>query len=197
MNFLGHLYFSNNDPELQYANLLGDYIKGSNLEQFPDVLQIGIKLHREIDHYIDHHPVVLALLHELYLKLPKISGIAVDLYFDHLLAKNWSDYHSTPLERFIREFEEFDPEFRGFFPPDFAFVLAKMKEGQWLKNYQYFSGLEAACSGLSRRISFENNLFEAPRVLREIEKNVEDSFRKFMDDAIPHFTALTTDLFDN
>ena len=33
----------------------------------------------------DNHPEVKYLLRNLYPYLPKISGIAIDLYFDHLL----------------------------------------------------------------------------------------------------------------
>jgi len=41
MNFLGHLYFSNNDHELMYANLFGDHIKGSQLDKFPSSLAVN------------------------------------------------------------------------------------------------------------------------------------------------------------
>ena len=66
MNYLGHLYFSKNDFELMYYNLFGDFVKGSDLSRFPIKIQEGIRLHREIDHYIDHHPYVRKLLHKLY-----------------------------------------------------------------------------------------------------------------------------------
>ena len=78
MNFLGHLYFSENNSELMYANLYGDHIKGRNFEQLPELLQKGIKLHRSIDNYIDHHPKVIDLMRQLYPELPKVTGIAMN-----------------------------------------------------------------------------------------------------------------------
>jgi acyl carrier protein phosphodiesterase len=98
MNFLGHLYFSNNDFELMQANLFGDFVKGKDYTHLPLKLQEGVTLHRKIDHYIDHHPAVLDLVHLLHDDLPKVAAIAVDIYFDHLLAKNWSKFHSIDYE---------------------------------------------------------------------------------------------------
>jgi acyl carrier protein phosphodiesterase len=77
MNFLGHLYFSNNNLELMYANLFGDHVKGSDYSHFPEIVQTGISLHRSIDNYIDHHPKVVELMHKLYPELPKVTVIAM------------------------------------------------------------------------------------------------------------------------
>ena len=110
MNLLGHLYFSDNKQELMYANLFGDFVKGKNLSAFSTVVQSGIVLHRSIDSYIDQHTEVRKLMHILYPILPKVTGIAIDLYFDHCLAKNWKTYHNIPYEEFLEEFYAYQPE---------------------------------------------------------------------------------------
>ena len=79
MNFLGHLYFSNNNLDLMVANLFGDFCKGKSYLSYPIETQRGVLLHREIDSYIDNHAEVLAIRKELYASLPKVSGIAIDL----------------------------------------------------------------------------------------------------------------------
>ena len=104
MNFLGHLYFSNNDPELMYANLFGDSVKGKKYLDYPEEIQKGILLHRKIDDFIDRHNAVIELKRELYNELPKISSVAIDLFFDHLLAQKWNDYHSMPYELSSKNF---------------------------------------------------------------------------------------------
>lgn len=187
MNFLGHLYFSNNDLDLMYANLQGDYIKGKDLSHLPEIVQRGSHLHRTIDNYVDTHQDVKELLHQLYPHLPKISGIAVDLYFDHLLARNWSHYHPTPLRDFIDTFYQYTPDFRDSFTPEFQFMLDKMKEFDWLYQYQYMRGLSSASGGLSRRISFENNLHQAPHVFAMLQPEIETAFQKYMESAQPFF----------
>ena len=48
-----------------HANLFGDYVKGSDLSTYSKPVQEGIRLHRQIDSYIDHHPDVLKLMHTI------------------------------------------------------------------------------------------------------------------------------------
>ena len=186
MNFLGHLYFSNDDHQLMLANLHGDFVRGKDLSRFPMKMQQGITLHRMIDDYIDHHPVVLELLHQLYEPLPKVAGIAVDLYFDHILAKEWDKFHSTPLDKFIDGFYNAQLENEAYYSPQFKLMMTRMKERNWLYQYQFEYGLMKACKGVSSRISFPNVLDSAHKVLKTYEKEVEKSFFAFMDDAIPH-----------
>ncbi|GAB5417924.1 MAG: ACP phosphodiesterase [Crocinitomicaceae bacterium] len=187
MNFLGHLYFSNNDLDIMYANLQGDYIKGKDLSHLPEIVQKGSLLHRTIDNYIDTHPAVKELLHQLYPHLPKISGIAIDLYFDHLLARDWSRFHNMPMRMFIDQFYNHQPHFSNSFSPEFQFMLDKMKEMDWLFQYQYMRGLSSASSGLSRRISFENNLHQAPLVFNMLQTEIESAFEIYMESAQPFF----------
>lgn len=187
MNYLGHLYFSNNDFELMYYNLFGDYVKGRDLSRFPEKVQEGLWLHREIDNYVDHHPKVVELLHHLYPELPKISGIAVDLYFDHLLAKNWKDYHTLELNSYLDQFYQTVPKHFEFFTDDFKFVLSKMISGKWINRYGEFDGLKLTCERLSARIPFKNDLFKAPAVYTMMEKEIEATFRVYMEEARQHF----------
>lgn len=183
MNFLGHLYFSRNDKQLMLANLFGDFVKGKDLTHFREKTQKGIFLHRTIDSYIDHHPAIHELLKKLYKPLPKVAGIAVDLYFDHILAKNWKAYHPLELTTFIQDFyDSIDlshPEFTG----EFRFVMQKMVEKNWLYQYQFEHGLYKACQGVSERISFDNELIHGLSVYRENEAAIRNAFEIYMEDA--------------
>ena len=49
MNFLGHLYFSYDNHALMIANIFGDFVRGKDLSDYPEIIQKGITLHREID----------------------------------------------------------------------------------------------------------------------------------------------------
>ncbi len=186
MNFLGHLFFSNDDHQLMYANLNGDFVRGRDLSHFPKKLEQGILLHRMIDDYIDHHPIVLELLHQLYEPLPKVAGIAVDLFFDHILAQYWDQFHPQALDKFIDGFYAAELENSYLYSDNFKYMLARMKENNWLYQYQFEYGLMRACKGVSSRISFPNVLDTAHRVFKTYEEEVEKSFFGFMEEAIPH-----------
>lgn len=187
MNFLGHLYFSNDDTELMHANLFGDFVKGKDLSRFPETMQKGIKLHRNIDFYIDNHPTVRELIHLLRPDLPKIAGIAVDLYFDHLLAENWKSYHTASLNDFIEKFYSKPPQNIQFYSEEYLFMLEKMTEKNWLYQYQFKHGLYKACRGVSRRISFPNKLTDGVAVFDKYEKEINQTFTAFMIDAQKEF----------
>jgi acyl carrier protein phosphodiesterase len=195
MNFLGHLYFSRDNTELMAVNLLGDFIKGKNLSNYAPITQQGVFLHRTIDSYIDHHPAVIELLHILYKPLPKIAGIAVDLYFDHLLAKNWSSYHDSKLEDFLHYFYHSVNFENPDFTPEFKLMLKKMIEKNWLYQYQYKHGLHKACQGVSARISFENELINGVRVFEAFEKPIEIAFKAYMTEAKIHLNQLVLPKF--
>lgn len=194
MNFLGHIYFSDNDPEFMYANLFGDFVKGSDLSVYPAKIKKGIILHRAIDHYIDHDPDVITLMRHLYTSLPKITGIAIDLYFDYLLASNWNQYHSLEYKEFLDRFYSFSIENEPGYPESFKSFIRILKEKNWMIHYATREGLSKMCTGVSKRISFQNALSEAPIVFDQNEVFITETFHNYMRKAIPYFTDLRSSL---
>jgi len=187
MNFLGHLYFSNNDTSLMYANLFGDFVKGKDLERFSNLQKKGIILHRAIDQYIDHHPAVLELMHQLYLHLPKVTGIAVDLFFDHLLAKQWGNYHSSSLNDFLASFYSVSIQDDLNYTEEYKIFIQQLKRHNWIASYPQFFALEKMSQGVSSRISFKNSLVTAPEVFLQFESQIEQAFEHYMIDAQNYF----------
>lgn len=187
MNLLGHLYFSNDDKELMYANLFGDYIKGSDLGHFPPEVRKGLLLHREIDQFIDHHPDVVVLMRSLYADLPKVSGIAIDLFFDHLLARNWSEFHPKSLEKFLKDFYDYEPLHFESYTLEFKEFVVQLKINKWISHYATRFGLERMSEGVSGRISFPNSLNTAPLVFDRHKEAITSCFYAFMLDADRRF----------
>lgn len=189
MNFLGHLFFSSNDPELMVANLFGDHFHGKQYTHFSSVIQKGILLHRKIDDFIDHHSAVKELRLTLYSELPKVAGIAIDLYFDHLLAERWSTYHNLPLNAFLDRFYGFESHCLVEYPPQFQAFIVQLKTNKWMNHYGTEFGLRKSCEGVSQRLSFSNKLIEAPSVYISNQEKITSVFELFMKDAIAHFNA--------
>lgn len=187
MNYLGHLFLSNNDTELMLSNLFGDFVKGKDLSQFRKKTQEGIILHRAIDNYVDTHPAVLELLQVLYPKLPKVSGIAVDLFFDHLLAKNWNKFHPENLNTFLNTFYNSLNTENKEFTSEFKQMIHHMVKINWISYYRRLDGLEKALNGVSSRISFTNELKNGLPVFLENQVLIESTFVIYMKDAIVHF----------
>jgi acyl carrier protein phosphodiesterase len=102
LNFLAHTYLSGDDDDLKIGNFLGDFVKGrlnklSN-SQYPEGIIKGMALHREIDFFTDSHPIVRKSIDRLQPKYHKVSGIVVDMFYDHVLAKNFALYSFRNLQ---------------------------------------------------------------------------------------------------
>lgn len=170
-----------------YANLFGDFVKGKDLTEFSPIVRSGIQLHRSIDSYIDHHPQVLQLMHVLYPELPKVTGIAIDLFFDYCLAKNWLKYHHTPIEDFLEQFYAYQPQFWNEYSNEFQELIHQMRKHRWLNHYPTFHGLQKACEGVSKRLSFDSTLKKVPEIFLKHEEIINRCFTEYMLDAKPFF----------
>src|SRR3990167_4243914 len=157
MNYLGHLYLSGNDTGLMQANLYGDFIKGSNLSDLDPAIEKGIRLHRSIDHFIDNHKAH-ELLPILRTELPKVAGIAVDIYFDHLLAKNWSAFHPQPytdyLDHIYKQLNVNDQRYN----PAYLLFLQRLVQHRWINHYPTLDAIDRMSKNVSSQLSFPNQL---------------------------------------
>ena len=92
MNYLAHIFLSGKDSGLQIGNFIGDFVKGSQFNDFPEGIRNGIILHRSIDHFTDNHEIVKETISFLRPDFGRYSGIIIDMYFDYFLAINFSKY---------------------------------------------------------------------------------------------------------
>jgi acyl carrier protein phosphodiesterase len=189
MNYLGHLYFSNGDLDLMICNLYGDHVKGTKFQHYPEKIQQGIILHRSIDSVIDNHYAVLELKKLLYPELPKVTGIAIDLYFDHLLAKHWREFHPQDLSCFLARFFNYSSILENEMKDDFRSFLYNLRTLRWIEHYHTAEGLEKLCQGVSKKISFENSLNIAPAIFKKHTSAINKAFHIFMIDARSYFNV--------
>lgn len=187
MNYLGHLFFSGSDKELMYANLFGDYVKGRDYTNYPTLIQKGIALHRSIDFFIDTHEEVKKLKKEMYADLPKVSGVAIDLLFDHLLAKNWSNYADSEYSIFLEHFYTYQPSLIEHYPKIYLDFIDNLRTYRWMDVYHQEYGLMKLSEGVSRKFSFENKLAELPHYYKANRVEIEKVFHVFMNDARAYF----------
>ena len=103
MNFLAHIYLSGDNPRVMVGNFIGDFVKGRNLlQQFDGEVALGIELHRSIDFYTDHHPVVKQSKTRLWQGYRHYAAVLVDVFYDHFLSRYWEQYSPTPLSEYSK-----------------------------------------------------------------------------------------------
>ena len=87
MNFLAHLHLADPDPGLMLGGIVADFARPPELAALPPEVQDGVRLHRMIDGFTDSHPVVRGSVARIAEKYHWFSGIVIDIYYDHILAR--------------------------------------------------------------------------------------------------------------
>ncbi|MEK6478458.1 ACP phosphodiesterase [Catalinimonas sp. 4WD22] len=186
MNFLAHFYLSNQDESLIVGNFLGDFVKGNKYENFSPEIARGIQLHREIDSFTDQHPCHLQSKHRLGDKYGHYAGVAIDMFYDHLLATQWAQYADIPLSDFSTFIYQVLEKHRQILTPSAERVLTYMVKHDWLLSYQDMEGISRALTGISQRTQFQSNLENAALDLEENFALFKNDFSYFFPDLCKH-----------
>lgn len=180
MNFLAHVYLSGDDPQLMIGNFIADFVKGGKLnDRYTAEIVRGIELHRAIDEFTDQHAVVQSSKDRLRPKYRHYSGVIVDMYYDHFLAKNWDDFHHRQLDDFAQQFYGLLKEYKPMLPEDVQRMMPYMIRGNWFLNYGFKEGIHRALSGMSRRTTFDSKMDEAVLDLTRHYELFENEFKEF------------------
>ena len=102
MNYLAHFHLAGEDPELLAGSLLGEFLRGPVPEDWSPGVRLGVRLHRQVDAFTDAHPVTARSRGRFQPPFRRYAGILVDLFYDHCLARDWSDHSPVPLAEFAR-----------------------------------------------------------------------------------------------
>jgi acyl carrier protein phosphodiesterase len=158
LNYLAHLYLAGDDTGLLIGNFIADAVKGKQIEQFSEDVQRGIKLHRQIDMFTDAHPVIERGKEALRPKFQKFSGIVMDVFGDHFLAKNWNMFASGELHEFAEDTYQILHRHKDILPERCRYTLHYMSMQDWLSNYSQIEGIKRAPFrfGPQKHLSFGN-----------------------------------------
>ncbi len=188
MNLLGHLYFSAHENfEVRLFNLLGDRYKGNVFHDLSDYAIRGICLHREIDHFIDSHPAVLTLKQQLSFELPKVAGIAIDIYFDYLLANHWNVYHDLALDNFIDSFFDDVQANSKLIPIEYRAFLHHLKPERYIHRYHEEESIAAISQFLHHKLKSRTEIHRALIIFHTFEAKIRIAFDKIIPDAQQNF----------
>ncbi len=197
MNFLAHIYLSFDDDMITLGNFFADHIRGNKFKHFPIQIQRGILLHREIDTFTDSHPIAKQSSKRLHKNYSHYSRVIVDIYYDHFLAKHWSDYSEVSLKEYVENFYQLLEKHYELLPVATQRIMPYMVADNWLFHYANLGGISRVLNGMNRRTNNRSKMNFAIKDLQENYNDFENEFRLFFEELITFSREKLTHLCEN
>ena len=186
MNFLAHIYLSGDSDLIKIGNFMADGVRGNRHLELHSEIQKGIILHRTIDTFTDAHPIFRQSTKRLHANYHHFSGVIVDVFYDHFLAKNWSLYSDEKLEDYVDNFYDSLGTHHDLLTEEAQMMKPYMIQQNWLLSYQTIDGIEKILSQMDNRIKRESNIRFSVQELRLFYKEFEDDFTTFFNELRIH-----------
>jgi acyl carrier protein phosphodiesterase len=185
MNFLAHALLAGDDDDDRIGGLLGDFVKGWLPAGLPPALAAGVALHRAIDSFADRHPAFIASRSRVSAARRRVAGVLVDLFYDHLLARDWADYGTGSLDDYTAGLYAALPSYRGVLPAPAEAVAKRMQDHDWLGAYRDVAAVGRAIDLMAvHRLRRPNALTGGIEEFLADESGFAADFRIFMPDAL-------------
>ena len=203
MNYLAHLFLSPHDEDWHLGSLLGDFVKGpidtqleTDLGDFvkgPIDTQLetghsqnvinGIRLHRKIDTFSDQSTIFKRSAGRINPAYKRYSKILIDMYFDHIIAKNWSQLHAASLSEFSHYVYQVVLKDRPENPCHFRRISRLIISEDWFGTYASIEGITRQIERLGSRLKRGNALLGGASDLADQLDDFEADFFDFIKEA--------------
>lgn len=198
MNFLAHLALADHhaagDAPFIAGNLFGDFIKGP-LTSWEDSLSPrlldGARMHRRVDEYMDTHPNVLHLQTLFSPPYRRVSGIALDVLFDHCLSVHWQHFYDEPLADFAARMYQYlsdsANELDGDLGSKCQTLAQRLEHHNGLQQYHRHDHLEFILNRIGERFKQGNLLQGIMTDIDAIDAEIMAAFLNYWPQASQHF----------
>ena len=184
MNYLAHIYLSQNKDEITIGNFIADFVRGNKYKHFSKGIQNGIYLHRQIDSFTDAHAIVRKSKRRLHERYGHFDGVIIDILYDHFLAKNWTNYSDTALPIYEDDFLKLLKNNFEILPEKVQEIYPYMKEQKWISSYATLEGIEKVLVGVNKRTKNKSKMHLAIEDLKINYTDFEKDFTIFFEELI-------------
>lgn len=180
MNWLAHLRLAPAAGRLRIGNLAGDFVRGVDLGQLDAQVRTGVLQHRAIDRFVDAHQTVRRSRARLGPEVSRYSGVLVDVFYDHFLARDWSQHgDGRALRQFVDEVQAELFANVAVLPPRLAELLPWLQREDWLGSYATLPGIDAILLRMAKRSERRAPLRGGGRELRQHYAELAADFAEF------------------
>jgi len=180
LNWLAHIFLSEQNIDFQIGNYLADPLKGRVWDQASLNLKNGMHIHKIIDSYTDAHREFKRSKTRLGEK-GLLKPIIIDLTYDYLLTKNWDRYSLIPIDEFLQIFYKQANQQLNVLPQKASFSLKRLIEHDVLNKYQNLDHLRIAFERVDKRLS--PRLFARDQAISyfdRIHEHIDDIEKDFL-----------------
>jgi len=178
MNFLAHLHLADRCHSHLAGNLLADFVRGDPYHRYNRAVADGIKLHRFVDSYIDAMPEVLQCRQLFTADTRRVSGIALDIAWDHFLAKHWQHYHELSLADFVAQAKQRVEQYQENVPDTYRLTMSRMWQQQWLLQYRDQHTVTTALERMALRRPKLYQLANCPKLIDRHYGTLDERFQE-------------------
>lgn len=197
MNYLAHVFLARHSDAAMLGAMLGDFVFGrAALADWPPQVRLEILVHRRIDRHTDTHPAVSALRGHFPDGRRRYAGIALDVFFDHCLARDWPQWCDEPLDSLTARFHGVllaaldEPAL----PARLRAIAPRLVGHGWLASYAGRGNVDLAVRRIATRLSRHGDrLVACLDDLRAHEAEAEAAFARLMPDLIAFAAAQRRD----
>ena len=180
MNYLGHLYLADPDPQHRLGGMIGDWVKGRlDGHDLPARVRDGVSRHRAVDHYSDTHPVMRRARARFAGRHRRVAGIALDVLWDHFLIRHWERFGDTSLDAFLDECYGELLTVVHHCPEPMADRVRRIVHDDWIRGYRELDQVGHALRRVGGRLSRDPGLHDIIHEIVPLYGALEADFLRF------------------
>ncbi|HSZ25512.1 MAG TPA: ACP phosphodiesterase [Cytophagaceae bacterium] len=181
MEIIVNAFFSKHNPEIMVGSFLGvGYLYNHN-HTFNATIGKGQEISKTIDEFINHNAICQRSMCLLSPKAKKYGNTILRLYYDHLLAKNWTNYSEISYENFCIEIVSILKSHNSLFPYKPKRMANRIIKKNTILNIQTINGLFEYIQEMTRYNSYNATITES---IGDLVKNY-DSFNRDFEEVFP------------
>jgi len=184
MNFLAHLVLSPKETDFISGNIAADFLKGPDRKFASKGVQNGISMHRFVDQFTDTHVLVKTSKDRVKNHFRLLSGVLIDVFYDHFLAKDFELIANISLEEFCEYIYETLEKNISELPPKLQQFVPVMIRENILFSYRRLAGIQTALTRINLRITKKFSVGLAMAILNDLYEFLENDFRQYFPCAI-------------
>jgi acyl carrier protein phosphodiesterase len=179
MNFLAHLVLSPKETDFISGNIAADFLRGPDRKFVSKGVQSGISMHQFVDQFTDAHVLVKTSKDRLKNHFRLFSGVLIDVFYDHFLAKDFELIANISLEEFCEYIYETLEKNTSELPPKLRQFLPVMIRENILFSYRRLAGIQTALTRINLRVTKKFSVGLEMAILNDMYDILENDFRQY------------------